>query len=584
MDLEGVLMEDQKNDTLLYAGKFGVRITDWFFFKDKAVLKYIGLEDATINLNRTDSIWNYAFLQDYFSSPGSKDTTTKKKAGIAFDLKKIVMKNVSFIQKDAWAGSDMTVKVAGLDMDANEITITNKTVDVTNLVLDNPYFSLFNYTGKQVKDSLQGKQVQNKNNSSSPDWNIRFGTISIANGRFRNDAGTMIPTVSFFDGKHIDFSKINGTIKNIGWTKDTITGNINLSTQERSGLVVKSLKAKTTIHPKAMIFDQLYLETNKSIITHYYAMRYKSISDMSDFLHAVTLEGNFNKATISSDDIAFFAPELKTWNKNIKIDGDVKGTIDALSSKDLEVWAGNNTYVHGSVSLVGLPDINETLINIDAQDLRTTYADASSFIPSIKNIETPDLRKLNYLRFKGTYTGFINDFVTYGTIQTNLGTLQTDLNMKFPAKGEPVYAGKISTANFQLGSFISNEQLGSVGFNGTVKGKGFQWKTLDMTVDGTVNHLQYGDYTYHNITAKGNLTNRLFNGDFVMKDPNADMHLQGLVDLTGKIPLFKATADIVHADLKALGLTKEDFQLNGKFDLDLQASSLANMIGTARIN
>lgn len=584
LNLEGVLMEDQKHDTLLYAGKFQVRITDWFFFKDVAVLKYVGLENAQINLNRTDSVWNYAFLEKYFSS-SSTDTTAKKKAGISFDLKKVSMKNVSFNKKDAWIGADMYVKVGGLDMDAKEITISNKTIDVTNLVLDNPYFSLFNYSGKRVKvdSTSNAEQVKTVVKESSPDWNIRFGTITINNGRFKNDAGTMTAEVPYFDGRHIDFSKINGTIKNIGWTKDTITGNISLSTQERSGLVVKSLKAKTTFHPKAMIFDQLYLETNRSVITHYYAMRYNSISDMDDFLHAVKLEGNFTKTTISSDDIAFFAPELKSWKKIIKIDGDVKGTVDALASKDLEVWAGNNTYVHGAISLVGLPNINETLINIDAEDLRTTYADAANFIPSIRDIETPDLKKLTYLRFNGTYTGFINDFVTYGTIQTNLGTLQTDLNMKFPKNGDATYAGKISTQNFQLGSFINSPYLGSVGFRGTVKGNGFKWKTLDMTIDGTVDHIQYSDYTYHNITAKGKLTNRLFNGDFVMKDPNADMHLRGLVDLTGKIPLFKATADIVHADLKALGLTNEDFQLTGKFDLDLQASSLADMVGTAKI-
>lgn len=585
MDLEGVLMEDQKKDTLLYAGKFEVRITDWFFFKDKAVLKYVGLEDATINLNRTDSVWNYAFLENYFSS-SKTDTTTKKKAGISFDLKKIVMKNVSFFKKDEWLGEDMTVKVGGLDMDAREITISNKTIDVSNLVLDDPYFSLFDYSGKRVKVDQTSNitEVKNAVKESSPDWNIRFGTIKINNGRFRDDAGTMTATVSYFDGRHIDFSKINGTIKNIGWTKDTITGYIDLSTRERSGLVVKSLKAKTSFQPKAMIFDQLYLETNKSIIRHYYAMKYKSIDDMNDFLHSVTLEGKFTNAIISSDDIAFFAPELKTWKKNLKIDGDIKGTVDALASKDLEVWAGNNTYVHGGLSLVGLPNINETLINIDAKELRTTYGDAASFIPSIRNIETPDLKKLTYLHFTGTYTGFINDFVTYGTIQTNLGTLQTDLNMKFPKTGVPVYAGKISTEEFQLGSFINSANLGSVGFHGSVKGKGFKWNTLNMNIDGVVNHIQYGDYTYQNITAKGQLSNRLFNGDFIMKDPNADMHLNGLVDLTGKIPVFKATADIAHADLKALGLTNEDFQLNGKFDVDLQASSLSDMIGTAKIS
>ena len=75
MDLEGVLVEDQKQDTLLYAGKFQVRITDWFFFKDKAELEYVALEDALIHFKRKDSVWNYHFLEEYFST--SSDTTVE---------------------------------------------------------------------------------------------------------------------------------------------------------------------------------------------------------------------------------------------------------------------------------------------------------------------------------------------------------------------------------------------------------------------------------------------------------------------------------------------------------------------------
>ena len=46
MNLEGVYIQDQnKKDTLLYAGKLSVNITDWFFFKDQIELKYIGLEN-----------------------------------------------------------------------------------------------------------------------------------------------------------------------------------------------------------------------------------------------------------------------------------------------------------------------------------------------------------------------------------------------------------------------------------------------------------------------------------------------------------------------------------------------------------
>lgn len=578
MDLEGVLVEDQKQDTLLYAGTFQVRITDWFFFKDKAELKYIGLEDAVIYMNRTDSVWNYTFLQKYFTST---DTSTKKSSGIEFDLKKVVMKNVSFHKKDAWLGSDLLFRVKGLDMDADKITLTQKTVDVTNLLLDQPYVYILDYDGR-APESTESPASTTASKSTPLPWDIRFGNVKITNGRFRNDKGTDTPLAGF-DGKHLDFSKINGSLENIGWARDTITGNINLSMAERSGLVVKSMKAKTTIHPKAMIFDELYLETNRSIIRDHYSMHYNKISDMSDYLHKVTMHANFNKSTISSDDIAFFAPSLSTWKKNIRIDGLVKGTVDALASEDLELWAGNNTYVHGAVSLIGLPDINQTLINVDAQELRTTYRDAVNFIPAIGRITTPDLKKISFLNFKGTYTGFITDFVSYGTIQTNLGTLVTDLNMKFPRNGEPVYVGKLSTGGFQLGSFINSPKLGVVAFNGTVKGTSFDWKKLDMKIDGVVHRIQYDNYTYQNITVKGNLARRLFAGDFVIRDPNADLQLHGTVDLTGRKPLFNVTADIRNANLKALQLTTQDIQLRGLFDLNLEASTLSDMLGSARI-
>ena len=98
MNLEGVLIEDQQNDTLLSAGKMQVSVTDWFFFKDKIVLHYIELGDAVIHLNRADSVWNYQYLVDYFSSGSS--TTTKSK-GIELDFKKVKFNNVTFLKKDA---------------------------------------------------------------------------------------------------------------------------------------------------------------------------------------------------------------------------------------------------------------------------------------------------------------------------------------------------------------------------------------------------------------------------------------------------------------------------------------------------
>lgn len=570
LNLEGVYVEDQKHDTLLYAGAVKVRITDWFFFKDKADLKYIGLEDAAIRLNRTDSVWNYGFLSSYFAST---DTTKKKSAGIQFNLKTVDLKNVSFIKKDAWLGSELTGRVRSLTLDADDISASRKTVLIKNLEITDPYFSTLSYEGKRTDTS---KTVM--------DWTVQLANLKITNGRFRQDKNDYTPTVSYFDGNHIDFSKINGSIQNFKLQGDTITGLVNLSTAERSGFVVKKFKTALTINSQNFIFDKLFLQTNRSTLSDYFSLKFSSTKSFSDFVHAVTMNADVKQATISSDDLAFFIPDAKTWKKAIKINGKVEGAVDGLAADNLELWLGNNTYINGNISVIGLPDINNTLLNIDAKDLRTTYSDAVSFFPALARVQTPNVKALSYLRFKGTFTGFVNDFVSYGRIETALGTLTTDINMKLPKTGEPVYTGSVSTDGFQLGTFINNKDLGVVDFHGSIKGRSFDWSKINLNIDGIIHRIKYDNYTYQNIKGKGAINKQQFNGDFTINDPNADLHLNGLIDFSKALPVFDATAQIRKANLKALQLSKEDIQLKGDFNLNLQGNNLANLIGTARIS
>ncbi|WP_162944702.1 translocation/assembly module TamB domain-containing protein [Flavisolibacter nicotianae] len=571
MELEGVYVEDQKQDTLLYAGAVKVRITDWFFFKDKADLKYIGLENATIHFNRTDSVWNYGFLAKYFASTDT--VKVKKNAGIQFNLQRVELDNVAFYKRDAWAGNDLTVKVGALDLDAQDISVSRQNVLLRNVELTDPYFSSLSYKGKF------------KNTSSSPNtWTIRVTHASMKNGRFRLDKDNYTPTVTYFDGNHLDFSRINGTADNLWFRGDTVQASVKLSTAERSGFVVKNLQSFVTLQPKAYTFADLLLETPKSRLHRSFSLRAEGPKGFSDFLHSVTMDADFADATISSDDLAYFIPSARNWNKDIRIEGKVNGAVDRLNADDLLVRLGKNTVINGNVSVVGLPDINKTLLNVEAKELSTTYDDAVSFFPELGRLKNPNARALRYLRFKGTFTGFVNDFVSYGTIQTALGTLTTDINMKLPKGGEAVYSGSVSTDGFQLGTLINNKDLGIVDFHGNVKGRSFDWNKISLDIDGIVHRIRYGGYTYQNIKGKGTIKKQQLNGDFTINDPNADLHLNGLIDFSKRIPVFDATAQIRKADLKALQLTKEDIKLKGDFTLNLQGNSLSNLIGTARIS
>ncbi|HEX2535024.1 MAG TPA: hypothetical protein VHK69_14870, partial [Chitinophagaceae bacterium] len=585
MNLQGVLVEDQKKDTLLYAGLVRVNITDWFFFKDKADLKYIGLENAVINLQRTDSVWNYHFLEKYFGGSGGGSTDTS--AGIQFSLQQVRLRNVRFNQRDGWVGKDLYARVTALDLDADDISLERKVVDIPEIVLQDPYFHLYNYTGNRPPrpktPSAPKAAAKPGLQWNTAGWNVHIGRIRLSNGQFRNDNDSLQATTAFFDGQHIDFNRITGTITGFRFQDDTVRYVADLATRERSGLMVQSLKARATMHPRMMEFADLYLKTNRSLLRDYFSMRYESMADMSDFIHAVTMTGRFRDATVFSDDLAFFAPAIRDWNRNIQVTGNVRGTVDDLTGKNLKIQAGTSTYINGDVSILGLPDIQKTFIDLKASDLRTTYADVASFVPAIRNVRAVNLPALQYLRFRGSFTGFVNDFVTFGTLQTGLGTLVTDLNMKLPANGEPVYSGSLRTQDFRLGTLLRNGPLGAVSFTGDVKGSGFQWNTLDLGIDGTVHSIAYGKYTYRNITANGRLNNRMFDGRFVIRDPNASARLNGIIDLRGAQPVFNVDADVDYVHLKPLQLFEEDLRISGKFNLNFQGASIEDFIGDARI-
>ena len=65
MRLEGLLVEDRESDTLMYAGRMRVNITDWFFIRKNVELKFVGLEDAVIHLTRTDSICGFIYAETH---------------------------------------------------------------------------------------------------------------------------------------------------------------------------------------------------------------------------------------------------------------------------------------------------------------------------------------------------------------------------------------------------------------------------------------------------------------------------------------------------------------------------------------
>ncbi len=583
LDLKGVYVEDQQKDTLLYAGHVGISITDWFFLKDKATIHYLSLSDATINMNRNkDTVWNYQFLIDYFSGPKKEKDTT---GGIALSLEKLELENVAFNQVDKWKGKDMLASVKSLNLVADTFDLEKQLISIAKLDIDEPHFSIVDYTGERDRLHLvpppSPKDTTQKQNGGLV---INVKNLRLSNGAFINEHPEDAEYATGFDGSHIRFGSINADFKNVHFAGSKLATHITLATKERSGFEVKKLEADMQFTPEIMEFNNLDLQTNKSRLGNYYSMRYDDFDeDMGHFLHQIKLEGNFENSELNSDDLAYFSSDLKSLKKVFTINGHVKGTVDNLVGKKLLIKTGNSSF-DGDVSMKGLPDIDNTFIDLSADALQTNYTDLCSIVPSLKEVEQPKLNRLGSITYKGNFTGFINDFVAFGTINTGLGTITGDLNLKLPAGKAAVYSGKLQTQGFRLGQFLDENSLGAITFNGKVNGSGISPTTLDAKFDGNIRSIQYNGYNYQNITLNGNFKKKLFNGNAAINDPNLKLDkLTGTIDLNGSEPQFDFDAQLAKADFQKLGFAKDEFQLKGHFNFKFTGSNIDNFLGTAKI-
>lgn len=581
LDLNGTLIRDHEKDTLLYAGALKIRLTDWFFMRNKIDLTYIGLEDAIIKQQRKDSVWNFQFLIDYFSGPPSKDTSK----GIALNLDKLDLKNVTYIKNDEWVGQKMIVKTGSLLLDAEKIDLNNGILFINTLDLDKPYLSIENFDGKRPETSDYGSSEKDTGLIFNPgDMLVKVKIIKISNGYFGNFKRGDISESGKFDGANIRANKLNGTIENFSFIKDTIRAKINLAADDRSGFQLKKLNADFKFTPHTMEFAKLDLRTNKSRISDYYAMHYKNFNeDMGHFIENVTIDSHMKNAEISSDDIAFFAPALSSWKRQFILNGKANGRVNDFKVTDFFLRADNNTYASGELSVKGLPQNDKTFITLNNARVQTNNNEIAFLYPPVKTINDPNLTALGNIIFQGNLTGTLQSFTAKGNMSSNLGGMYTNLTMRFPKKAEPLYNGDIETQQFDLGKFINVPSLGRVSFKGAIDGTSFSLEKIKTTLDGDFSSLEFNGYAYTDLHFNGTIEKKKFNGDFKAGDPNFDFTSNIEVDLSGAKPKVNVLGDLATANLKKLNLTKDNFQLTGLFDLNFEGGNIDEFLGSAKI-
>lgn len=585
--IQGLYIEDHAHDTLLYAGEARVRITDWFFLKKGIpVLNYVGLHNTYAYLNRKKNSdeWNYQFIADAFDSgPSTKKKKTKQDFEI--DLKKVELENVHFHMDDAWTGNDMNFDIGSFLIMANKLDIKNKHIDLDKIVAGNTNIIFRDYEGGRPPRPKKKKTGIDTTAFNTDKWVIALNKLSLENCLFSNDIGIDAPTKGEFSPEHIYVSSININVTGLSILGDTVKGKIqNLSAKERCGLTVKKLKADVTVSPNASICKNLYIETDKSKLRDYYAMHYERFPDFNDYIHKVIMIASLKDASIDSRDIAYFAPQLKEYPTFLKASGSFYGTVDSISAKNILLADGSNV-VKGNLKMIGLPDIDRTFIDYTNGELYTSSAGVFKYVPSLKNNQNINIGSFSHVYFKGSFTGYIDNFATNSILATNLGTLVSDVKLKMPdmRTDNASYSGTVRTTDFNIGALFNQTDLGTLTFHSTISGSSFNPDLAQVKLNAFIDRIEYRGYGYQKITAEGTLSHNKFNGNALVDDPNLSLAFYGDIDLSEKEVKINAKANLLQSDFAALKLTTDSIKLAADFDLNCIGSSIDNFAGSAKL-
>ncbi|MEY4702177.1 MAG: hypothetical protein RIR96_74, partial [Bacteroidota bacterium] len=582
IEFEKLLIRDKTGDTLVFAGKASADATNWFFLKKHFTIKDVQLEDGVLKMKRDSKTWNYQFLLDYFKG----DTLQKSKSDLSFDLNKIRLRHFRISSTDDWIGESMKIGVDDLFVKIKKTDIDKGNIEIENIDAKNPYFSLWNYDGKRTSEEEKQSNLSKTQKGTSNPFHVKISKFNIVNGSFFSDEPTERSIYADkFDELHIRFTDINASLTGISITPDALKAHLTMNAKERCGFKLNKLESDVLIDSSMMEFKKLSIITDKSKVGDYYAMKYRSFKDdMNDFLNRVEVVGRLTKSKVHSDDIAFFAPELKDWKREFDMIGKTTGTLNRFEIRDMIVKS-NNTLVQGDLSLRDIDDLDNMFLIFNSTGSLTNFKEISSFAPMISALKKEELQRLGNIYYKGNFTGFFTDFVAKGDVRTDIGSLATDLKFNLNDKGIASYQGDLKTDQFDLGKLMNETSVGKISLKGKVQGQGFTLKTVKTSFSGIVSAIDFNGYNYKNVDITGTFDKNNFIGNLSISDSNLSIRsLKGKVLFEADNVTVNLNADLEKANLKAIRLLNKEIGFSGKVDMNFSGSDIDHVIGDAIIH
>jgi hypothetical protein len=319
-----------------------------------------------------------------------------------------------------------------------------------------------------------------------------------------------------------------------------------LSAKERSGFQIDKFSGHLIVCRSGIhCLETNFSTKNKSDIAVDFRFDYTNFSDFSNFNTAIVFNTALHKGDLNMNDLVYFVPAFKGMNNMVHIAATIQGPLSDFKIKNLNLTFGQATEVKGSVVLNGLPDIEETFIDCNIENLKTNLPDLAAFLlPKNKTIPIPAmLKKLKWVQTQGHFLGLYNNFFADADFTTAIGSVSCELMLN-NRSSLIAYDGKLQAKNVAIGQLFDQEDIGAITMQGHIKGEGIAIDDLNFQVETTVADIVYKNKTIKNIHIAGDFLSKQFEGQISCDDDDFNLDFNGLIDFNQQEPNYNFEANI----------------------------------------
>jgi hypothetical protein len=400
-----------------------------------------------------------------------------------------------------------------------------------------------------------------------------------------------LPT-GVFNVNKLKIKNINTDISLDIIKKDSIVARVSaLSAEEQSGFILKDFKTQIFASAKVlkMPFVDLKLPNSKVRLENI-QLKYDSLADLKHFNQKVRWNAPISLSAIALADLKAFVPDFRGMKGAATLKGLITGRVSSLRFQKMEIKYGDSFLLNADLDVNGLPNLPEVFVYGKINELHCEKGDLQDFISELNRkpfLLPKEFSQLGRIRYRGNITGFLNNLVFYGNLNTDIGSVSSDVLLKISNNLKNYeYNGTIKSDGLQLGKLLSSKQFGKVSFNLNTKGTKKENTKFQGTIQAKVSEFHFNDYTYRDVQLNGKYDGKGYDGTLDLHDQNVDAQFFGVIDMTQKLPAYDFGLKVNNINLNALKLTNKypgaTLSFNGK--TNMVGNSLDNINGYIRFD